>query len=217
MDNTSRKASRHRAARHRGWTPTRGTDRWVSWRPSVSICQHENLLVHRFELLYGPKEEKLAELVAADIASVSPETEVRSHLVPMKDPWDFEEVYAALHDFARAYPFNTETEEYLVHITTGTHVAQICLFLLTESRHLPGKLLQCSPPARRHQQDPIGSYRIIDLDLSKYDRLATRFALDQQAGHVVPQVGHRHPQRRVQPPDRPDRARGRSPAARRCC
>ncbi|MEN6365919.1 MAG: RNA repair transcriptional activator RtcR [Thermoguttaceae bacterium] len=155
-------------------------DRWVSWRPSVSICQHENLLVHRFELLYGPKEEKLAQLVAADIASVSPETEVRTHLVPMKDPWDFEEVYAALHNFARGYPFNTDTEDYLIHITTGTHVAQICLFLLTESRHLPGKLLQCSPPARKHQQDPIGSYRIIDLDLSKYDRLATRFALDQK-------------------------------------
>jgi transcriptional regulatory protein RtcR len=155
-------------------------DRWASWRPSVSICQHENLLIHRFELLYGPKEEKLARLVADDIASVSPETEVRIHPVAMKDPWDFEEVYAALHDFARAYPFNTETEEYLVHITTGTHVAQICLFLLTESRHLPGKLLQCSPPARHHQQDPIGSYRIIDLDLSKYDRLATRFALDQK-------------------------------------
>jgi len=155
-------------------------DRWVSWRPSVSICQHENLLVHRFELLYGPKEEELAQLVAADIASVSPETEVRTHLVPMKDPWDFEEVYAALHNFARAYPFNTDTEDYLIHITTGTHVAQICLFLLTESRHLPGKLLQCSPPARKHQQDPIGSYRIIDLDLSRYDRLATRFALDQK-------------------------------------
>lgn len=155
-------------------------DRWVSWRPTVSICQHENLLVDRFELLYEPKGTKLAKLIAEDIALVSPETEVRTHLLPMKDPWDFEEVYAALHDFARAYPFNTETEDYLIHITTGTHVAQICLFLLTESRHLPGKLLQCSPPARKHQQDPVGSYRIIDLDLSKYDRLATRFALDQK-------------------------------------
>ena len=157
-----------------------GADRWLSWRPTVSICQHENFLVHRFELLYGPKEKKLARMVAADIASVSPETEVRTHVVPMKDPWDFEEVYAALHDFARAYPFNTETEDYLINITTGTHVAQICLFLLTESRHLPGKLLQCSPPARRHKPDQIGSFKIIDLDLSKYDRLATRFALDRK-------------------------------------
>jgi transcriptional regulatory protein RtcR len=155
-------------------------DRWSLWRPTVAVCQHENLLVDRFELLYEQKGTKLAGVIAADIASVSPETEVRLHLVPMKDPWDFEEVYAALHDFARAYPFNTETEDYLIHITTGTHVAQICLFLLTESRHLPGKLLQCSPPVRKYQQDPVGSYRIIDLDLSKYDRLATRFALDQQ-------------------------------------
>ena len=158
----------------------RGLDRWGLWRPSVAICQHENLLVRRFELLYLPKEESLAELVGADIASVSPETEVRLHLIPMKDPWDFEEVYGALHDFARAYTFDTDTERYLVHITTGTHVAQICLFLLTESRHLPGNLLQCSPPARRGQEEPIGTYQVIDLDLSKFDRLATRFALDRQ-------------------------------------
>lgn len=157
-----------------------GTDRWGLWRPSVAICQHENLLVRRFELLYLPKEESLAGLVAADIASVSPETEVRLHLIPMKDPWDFEEVYGALHDFARAYTFDTDSEQYLVHITTGTHVAQICLFLLTESRHLPGNLLQCSPPARRGQEEPIGTYQVIDLDLSKFDRLATRFALDRQ-------------------------------------
>lgn len=156
------------------------SNRWSEWRPSVAICQHEHLLVHRFELLHLPKEEPLARLVAEDIASVSPETEVRAHLLPVQDPWDFEEVYGSLHDFARAYSFDTEHEDYLVHITTGTHVAQICLFLLTESRHLPGKLLQCSPPARRYQQEPIGTYRIIDLDLSKYDQLATRFELDQQ-------------------------------------
>ncbi|MCW2414627.1 MULTISPECIES: RNA repair transcriptional activator RtcR family protein [unclassified Sphingobium] len=32
----------------------------------------------------------------------------------------------------------------LLHITTGAHVAQICLFLLTEARYLPGRLLQTS-------------------------------------------------------------------------
>jgi transcriptional regulatory protein RtcR len=157
-----------------------GTDRWGAWRPSVAICQHEQLLVHRFELLYEPKEEKLAKMVADDIISVSPETEVRLHKIAFADPWDFEEVYGGLHDFARAYPFDTEAEEYLIHITTGSHAAQICLFLLTESRHLPGKLLQCSPPSRRGREDPIGTYRIIDLDLSKYDRLSSRFALEQK-------------------------------------
>ena len=39
-------------------------------------------------------------------------------------------------------PVRPGEEEYLVHITTGTHVAQICLFLLTESRYFPARLLQ---------------------------------------------------------------------------
>ncbi len=62
----------------------------------------------------------------------------------LQDPWDFEEVYGALHDFARAYPFDPEAEDYLVNITTGTHVAQICWFLLTEARYIPAKF--CSSP-----------------------------------------------------------------------
>lgn len=33
----------------------------------------------------------------------------------------------SLHDFARDYPFRPDDEDYLVHITTGTHVQQICL------------------------------------------------------------------------------------------
>ena len=95
------------------------------------------------------------------------------------DPWDFEEVYGALADFARSYPFKPEREEYLVHITTGTHVAQICLFLLTESRHLPARLIQTSPPSERERRSP-GRYSIIDLGLSRYDRIAARFAEEQR-------------------------------------
>jgi transcriptional regulatory protein RtcR len=81
-----------------------------------------------------------------------------------------------LHDFAKAYTFDQDKEEYLVHITTGTHVAQICLYLLTESNYLPAKLLQTSPSAGKKKDDDVsGEYRIIDLDLSKYDRIAMRF------------------------------------------
>jgi len=163
-----------------GTTIDRGSTarRWEAWRPSVAVCQYEDLLVDRFELLYPRKFTTLAETVRDDIARVSPETEVRLVIDPTADAWDFEGVYATLHDFARGYRFDTESEDYLVHITTGSHVAQICLFLLTESRHLPGRLLQTSPPTGPRGADP-GSFRIIDLDLSKYDRLATRFARDE--------------------------------------
>ena len=120
-----------------------------------------------------------ARQVVRDIASVSPETRVKLHEIEFDDPWDFEEVYGVLHDFARGYAFEPEDEKYLVHITTGTHVAQICLFLLTESHYFPAALVQTSPPKGKDRSQP-GSYVVIELDLSKYDRLAMRFAQEAE-------------------------------------
>lgn len=157
------------------------TGRWEKWRPTVSICMHEDFLVHRYELLYEEKYRELAEFVAADMRSISPETEVHLHKIKLNDPWDFEEVYGELLDFSNGYDFDTDQEEYLIHITTGTHVLQISLFLLAEAKYLPGKLIQTSPP-RRKSDETIGTFRIIDLDLSKYDNLASRFRVEQEKG-----------------------------------
>src|SRR5216683_3460346 len=152
-------------------------ERWQNWRPSVALCRQPDLIVKRFELLHGNRQHNLAQIVRRDIESVSPETEVRLHELEFDDPWDFEHVYEKLFTFARAYSFDTETEDYLIHITTGTHVAQICLFLLTEARWLPGRLLQCSPDRQRNAP---GRIKIIDLDLSRYDRIASRFQQEQR-------------------------------------
>ncbi|NWG47172.1 MAG: sigma 54-interacting transcriptional regulator [Alphaproteobacteria bacterium] len=151
-----------------------GPSRWSKWRPSVALCMHEDLRVDRFVLLHGTPHLRLADYVAEDIASVSPETTVERHVLDFRDPWDFEEVYGKLLDFARSYRFDPEAEDYLVHITTGTHVGQICLFLLTEAHYFPGKLLQTQP--RRGTADAVGMWNTIDLDLSRYDSIATRFA-----------------------------------------
>ncbi len=158
----------------------RGPQRWQRWRPTLSLCQQESLGIDRLELLHTGNAESLARQVSEDVAQVSPETAVVLHPRTLTDPWDFAEVYGDLHDFARAYPFRTDREDYLIHITTGTHVAQICLFLLTESRHLPGKLIQLSPPKGR--DDTIGDHTIVDLDLSRHDRLAARFAQERIEG-----------------------------------
>jgi len=155
--------------------PGRGGSRWEKWRPSVSLCQQETLLIHRFELLHPPNARELAETIAGDIHSVSPETTVILRPIDIPDPWDFEQVYSALHELVRTYPFDLDGEEYLAHITTGTHVAQICMFLLTESRHFPGRLIQTSPGRAVE-----GTYQIVDLDLSKYDAIASRFREEQK-------------------------------------
>lgn len=157
----------------------RGAGRWEKWRPTVSLVQHEDVVIERLELLYTPPHRELAHQVRADMATASPETTVNLVPLPIADPWDFGEVYAQLYDWTQAYRFDTEREEYWTHITTGTHVAQICLFLLVESRRIPGVLVQTSPPKRQQMGNP-GSYTLIDLDLSRYDVIAQRFGEEQQ-------------------------------------
>ncbi len=162
------------------WVP----DRWERWRPTLSLCQQPDFLPDRLELITQPKFNAPAEALLADVASASPETETRLHHVKFRDPWDFSDVYGDLRDFADGYPFDPDEEDYYVHITTGTHVAQICWFLLVETRHIPARLIQTSPPVTRRDRtrdrDLAGTYTTIDLDLSRYDRLAARFEAERQ-------------------------------------
>jgi transcriptional regulatory protein RtcR len=145
-------------------------------------------LIDRLELLHSRRDTSLARVLKEDIASISPQTEVRRHVIEFSDPWDFEQVFEQLHGFSMDYDFDQDNEEYLLHITTGTHVQQICIFLLAESRHLPAKLMQTSPPSKQCSADP-GNYRIIDLDLSKYDQLAARFEREQTEAVTLLKAG----------------------------
>jgi transcriptional regulatory protein RtcR len=165
----------------------RGAQRWEKWRPSIALTQHEEFAIDRFELLYTANAERLVQEVVADIGAVSPETAVVPRLLAIDDVWDFEQVYAALFDFAKGYTFDPEREDYWVHITTGSHVAQICMFLMTEARFFPGRLVQTSPP--RPQNGAPGTYTLIDLDLSRYDRIAQRFSREQEEGVALLKSG----------------------------
>lgn len=158
----------------------KGERRWSTWRPTVSLCQHEDLLVDRLELIAERRYLNLAKQVIEDIESVSPETQVNIHEIRQEDPWDFAQVYSGLRAFTDRYDFDLDKEEYFVHMTTGTHVAQICWFLLTEARYVPGTLIQTSP--RRRGESTVGSYQVIDLDLSKYDQIASRFKQEHLEG-----------------------------------
>lgn len=153
--------------------------RWERWRPTIAVCQQEDFIVDRLELIHDNHAAGLVQRLTRDIAQVSPETQVVPVIINLKNPWDFEEVYGALHDFARGRSFDTEREDYFINITTGTHVAQICWFLLAETRHVPAKLLQLSPP-KKSRGETASPMSVIDLDLSRYDRIATRFRAEQR-------------------------------------
>ncbi|MGE4070930.1 MAG: RNA repair transcriptional activator RtcR [Lysobacterales bacterium] len=155
-----------------------GKNRWEKWRPTVSLGMYEDFAADRIELLVDQRRFRtVVGQVLEDLRELSPDTELRVHDFHVADPWDFEQMYSRLFDFVRSYDFDLENEDYLVHITTGTHVAQICWFLLTEARFVPGRLLQTSPPRKQRVGDP-GTHSIIDLDLARYDRIAQRFALE---------------------------------------
>ncbi|PHR62307.1 MAG: transcriptional regulator [Robiginitomaculum sp.] len=142
------------------------------WRPTVSLVAHDDFTIDRLEILHDAKFNRHAVQLKHEIEKASPETEVLLHVFNLDDPWDFQEVYGKLFDFARSYGFDEDREHYHVHLTTGTHVAQICWFLLTESRHIPARLIQTAPPRGDDGQPKL---EVIDLDLSKYNALQQRF------------------------------------------
>ena len=92
------------------------------WRPTLSLVEHDDFAVERLEILYDMKFNRLAQQVLTEIEETSPDTEVLLRNLDLDDPWDFQEVYGKLYDFARAYGFDEERERYHVHLTTGTHV-----------------------------------------------------------------------------------------------
>ena len=155
-----------------------GKRRWGRWRPSVGLVMHAHFPIDEFILLHQADEQELANLTMQDMRELCPHIHVHDYLLDYSDPWDFEQVYSELYKFAQYHPFEPENNNYYVHITTGTHVAQICLFLLTEANYIPAKLLQTSPSKEGVQ----GAYHIIDLDLSRYDQIASRFAKEAQEG-----------------------------------
>lgn len=153
--------------------------RWQRWRPTVSLGMHDELLVDELHILYSKRDKQLFKIIKDDMAQVSPNTTVIGHHVALISPWDFADVYAELYDFAALFDFQDNTD-YLLHLTTGTHVAQICWFLLVEAGFIPADLIQTSPCPRPDQADPQGRYQVIDLDVSRYDGLRERFEAEKQ-------------------------------------
>lgn len=153
-----------------------GQKRWFRWRPTLSLLQHHEFQVDEIVLLYEKHNEDLLNLTMRDIEQTCLNIKITPYLADVSDPWDFEQVYSELHDFAHNYPFDTDENNYFFHITTGTHVSQICIYLLNEANYFPGKLIQSSPS----KASPSGTFRTIDLDLSRYDQIATRFHKESQ-------------------------------------
>ena len=162
------------------WDSPEGGGKGSKWKPTLSLCAQPDFPVSRIELLAQESYAELAGDVAERIRKASPATEVNLTIRPFADIWDFEEVYGILHDWVSELAFDLEAEHYFAHMSTGTHVMRICLFLLAEARFLPGRMVQSFP--LKGFDHPDGGHRIIDLELARYDRIAKRFARRMDTG-----------------------------------
>lgn len=145
------------------------------WRPTLSLFDHDELPIDGLVLIYDPHHQELFDALSDEIATLSPKTTLIGKQISIEDPWDFAQMYGKLYDFTHEFDFDTDHNNYYLHITTGTHVAQICWFLLIDAHYLPAQILQTAPDKHNKKS----KYRIIDLDLSRYDALTSRFAKEE--------------------------------------
>lgn len=162
------------------WDSLDGGGKASKWKPTLCLCSQPDFPVSRIELLAQESYADLARDVVERIRKASPDTEVNLTIRPFADIWDFEEVYGLLHDWISELTFDLDTESYFAHMSTGTHVMRICLYLLAEARFLPGRMVQSFP--LKGFDHPDGGHRIIDLELARYDRIAKRFAQRMDTG-----------------------------------
>jgi len=163
-------------------------DRWQRWRPTVSLLSHKDLIIDQLELIVQTPFMNMALVAIDDMKSLSPSTKIIIREVKFIDPWDFEEVYAVIHDISDSYTFSPELNNYYIHMSTGTHVSRICLFLLCESRIIPGMMIQ-SYPEHTYDEHVQSGWRTIDLSLTKYDRLVKRFEKRKTQGQCFLKSG----------------------------
>ena len=146
-----------------------------TWRPSVALAAQETIHIDEYHLICTVKQHDLAQTVVAGIKHFSPQTKIFVDSLELKNVFDFQTTFIELMDYASSPYFHEENSECLVHLTTGTHVEQICLFLLTQKHYLNGKLVQTYQDDRQLFADPRGRITVVDLNLSAYDKLNQHF------------------------------------------
>ncbi|MDZ7638633.1 MAG: RNA repair transcriptional activator RtcR family protein [Bryobacterales bacterium] len=136
-------------------------DRWGTWRPTISISQHHDFSIDRFDLIHEEKDTSLAGGIVEDLLTTSPETDIRSWEMNTATLQDFTSSLKALTDFVANYRFSIDVEDYYLHVSNLTVPAQLALVFLASKGLVPARLIQSRMPLG--QDDILGSYEIIDV------------------------------------------------------
>jgi transcriptional regulatory protein RtcR len=154
--------------------------RWNRWRPNVGVSASTDPVIDTLVLLYDKRHSELATLVAADakVASTSPGFAVVLKEVEL-NPYDLKDTFLMMEELRANTVFEPDTN-YLLNITTGTHIMQIVCFLMIESKRWPGLLAQCGPTGTRKNIE--STITLIDLDLRSFDPIMARYRMQNLEG-----------------------------------
>jgi len=149
-----------------------------SWRPTVEVVKSDQWTVKYYHIIVDDSTTKdMRDKIENDIRELSPTTKIKYYEMNWEDPWEFEDVYVSLFDLSKKIQKQKNRELY-INITTGTHTAQICLFLLAEANRFGSKhLLQVRKPEKK---DHFSKLTVINLYAVEYDMIAQRFEKESE-------------------------------------
>lgn len=152
------------------------------WRPNVGLGDASGHKVDELLLIHEPKHKNIAEQVRVDALEMA-RVAGNDFQVILKEvdfaPFDLLSTYLMMEDLRKEITFAPE-DTHLLSISTGTHIMQICCFLMVESKRWPGYLVQCS-----RGEGVTTNLKIIDLDLSQHDPIMQRYRLDAMKGETL--------------------------------
>ena len=153
-----------------------------TWRPNCELAHLKDAKgipfhIDQIILIYNENQHRtLAEEVQAIIQERAPAMVVELQQLYRQNPWNFEEAFGVYYDYANSFIPDPDTTYYL-HLNTGTHTDQICLFLLADRHYIPAQLLQTIPPNAGH---PYTSFATVNLNLETYQSFLKHYAQKAQ-------------------------------------
>ena len=192
----------------------RGADRWNTLAADGRPLPPRRPLVDRFELLHGSREQRARRGRRPPTSrTVSPETDGAPARRRLRRPVGLRTGLRALHEFADRLSVRSGARG-LSRPRDDRHARRADLPVPADRDAATSRRACCRRRRRSGTRRPKpGSLTIIDLDLSKYDRLAARFQQQQREDLSFLKAGIETRSRRLQRAHRADRA-GRDRLAR---
>ncbi len=209
-----------RDARHDARRRAQGPKRWERWRPTVALCQQEDLLVDRLELLYPPLGggARRRTVDGGHPAGVAGDRGAPTTVVDIAEPVGLRGGLRRAARLRARLPLRPRARGLpRPHHHRHAHRADLHVPAGREPRTSPGGWCRPSPAARARGRGGPGALHAHRPGPVEVRHARGALPAGAARGPVLPQGGHRHAQRRASTGSSSGSSRWPSARAPRCC